>query len=345
MLFFLFLASVFVSARGVYDIFIKRPEVRVAVLPIGEHAIMSNITWSQHAIVVHNRGNESAKNLYVNIRVPEGDIVRTNILSDESYESVGTQLGNSEAYTLTRLAPGARFITVLWHSSPTPKVSTNDHRTIRPLVSVTFDGGVAESAQVPTALEEMQGIGVLTSRGLLSISERLDDRLDLSSTWIYTVQSTLPQFGIEWSTKDEVPPDELWGAIISIAIIAGLGWLFLSRAWAGLVTASLVGIFLWLYLDSQIDTIWILVPILFGIVALLFRANSNAERLILFISILSCAAIAYFNGFISDCQCISQQSIPVNFIDFFSCTQYTVNVGTVMGFTVLHVYLVLVDFR
>ena len=49
MLFFLFLASVFVSARGVYDIFIKRPEVRVAVLPIGEHAIMSNITWSQHA--------------------------------------------------------------------------------------------------------------------------------------------------------------------------------------------------------------------------------------------------------------------------------------------------------
>ena len=344
LLFFLFLASVFVSARGIYDIFIKRPEVRVAVLPIGELAIISNTTWSQHAVVVHNRGNESAKNLFVNIRVPKGEIVRTNILSDESYESVGAQLGISSAYTITRLAPGARFITVLWHSSPTPKVSTSDRRTIKPLVSVAFDGGVAESAQVPTALEEMQGIGQITSTGLLSIFERLDDRLNLSSTWINSVQSSLPQFGIEWSTNDEVPPHEFWGAIISIAIIAGLGWLLLPRAWAGLVTAGLVGVFLWLYLDSRIDTIWMFAPIVIGFIALAF-SNSNVERLILVISIAVCGWITVTNYFTSDLQCVLQLQYNVNFIDFFSCTQYTVNMGIAVGFIVLHSYLVFVDFR
>ena len=64
---FLFLATIFASARGIYDKFLKRPEVRISSVQIGPEWVDDGTLWSQTATVVVNKGNTDAHDVFIGI--------------------------------------------------------------------------------------------------------------------------------------------------------------------------------------------------------------------------------------------------------------------------------------
>ena len=103
LLVFLFLASVFSSARGIYDRFLRKPEVRKDVVQLGQDVRLGNQLWIQRAIIIHNRGNDDARNVQIKCLFPNGMITRIIVISEEEYSEISdSNSTKSCTYSLPR---------------------------------------------------------------------------------------------------------------------------------------------------------------------------------------------------------------------------------------------------
>ena len=345
---FLFLASIFSSFRVIYDNFLKKPEVRQETVVVGSQVVEDKLaSWSQRAIVVHNRGNADARNVYIQFTVPNGKITRVEPYSEEPFNELQTSVSESRAYTLTRLASGAKILFLTWFVSVSPTIDAGSNQVFMtkaplPIVSTTFDGGTAEAGERLTALEEMQHLGKLLFDGLQSIWLRLEQKLNLSNAGEYIVGTMLPQLGIRYTVTPASANQDMLGALVAIGMLAGFAWLLLNRVWAGLITATFSGLFLWLYLDLKVDVFWLVVPLMLGIAAL-FTSKSVKERVLLCALLFISIAWLLQSTSVADWSCAANEVSTFALTAIFLCSQADLDGGLVMGLSVLAAYLLVVD--
>jgi hypothetical protein len=308
------------------------------------------LIWTQRAIIIHNRGNADARNVYIRFTIPNGKITRVVPYSEEPLTEIDLAIAESRAYTLTRLSSGAKIIFMTWSASrgSQPNASTNDDSTTAgtPVVSTTFDGGTAEEGTRLTALEEMQNLGKLMIDGLQSIWLRLDQKLGASDLGLYVLNNTLPQFGITYSVTSLTNQKELIGALIAIAMLTGFAWLLLSRVQAGLITATFAGLFLWLYLDLKVDVFWLLVPVLLLLVALgvaFGTKKSSKEKLFLGIAFAFSVTWLLQSTDTSEWNCFGESLSRGDVGAVLACSQVDLDGGLVIALIIFAMYLLWVD--
>lgn len=337
LLVFLFLASIFVSARGIYDRFLQKPELRLNVFPIFEDFYEEEVVWLQRAIVVENQGNADAANVLITLSMPGGSVNRVNFDSDERYTILrSTYDDQTLVIEVPRLARGASVRMFIWATY------FSHIRTLieqpQPKVHVAYDGGIAEPRGTPTALEEIKNLGDLIASGFTAIYQRFDNEIGLTSI-SRTFYSSLPIVGIYNVSLTKVP-DDFRAAVTSSIIVSICLWLLLRREWAGLLTALLIGFLFWLYTDFTVNILWLAFALLFATIAALITDN-NREALIL-AGFMSVGFIILFHyTSLEQWTCIDYYNL--NIMHLFNCVPVHIPGAIVVGYFIISVYTFTVD--
>lgn len=318
----LYLATHFSFMRGIYDRLLTRPEVRKEVLAPISDVVLDDKIWIQRAVIIQNRGNGDAKNVYFQIVIPDGRITRFEIVSEEPYSLPITSTLNSSfvSFSLDRLAAGAQVSIRLWASVSSSR-SKADCQT-----SVTFDGGIAESRSRPTALEEIRSIGNYVAQSMNHLWARLQSLL---------IHTQLYAFFRSWFPIENQEFQEI---TISILLLLFGSWVILRREWFAVMVATLSGLFVLLFVDF-----WVNPSILFFLMALslipLAFTRSGTERAVL----IAGAGLVWF--IIVDHQCFRRLIAIEQMTKFMSCVPLEVPAGIVVGYTLLVTYFVFTDKR
>ena len=274
---FLFLATIFSSARGIYAIFLKQPEVRKEIIQLGDDVRDGQKIWLQRAIIVHNRGNDDANNVKIKCLLPNGKISRLEVISDEDYSISDIEHGSADcAYSLVRLSAGSKIVILMWAAVPL----ANDQKTVMPFVSASYDGGVAVSSEKPTALEEVGGIGNTLKQGVNVIAQQFRAKISADEKLQQLTTKILPSIGIYFGNTPIVNGSDFKSALIAVFMLIVIAWLLLPRAWAGLFAASSLSLLVWLFVNVEaVAIIWLTVPFVLGIFA--FWATRSRKEVIL----------------------------------------------------------------
>ena len=340
LLVFLFLASVFSSARGIYDRFLRKPEVRKDVVQLGQDVRLGNQLWIQRAIIIHNRGNDDARNVQIKCLFPNGMITRIIVISEEEYSEISdSNSTKSCTYSLPRLAAGSKFSLLLWVTSSS-MIPNYPPKAIDPIVSASFDGGVAVSSDKPTALEEVQGIWLIINNGLRAIIRRFDAKIQPGLVIQHLTLSLLPLWGIHVYNNTNLDNREINSAFVSVLLLMATAWLLLSRIWAGLFIALLFSLFVWLFFDVYLDTIWLLIPCILGLIAL-GNTGSIREAIILSSGLVVMFAILLLNMTMVDWDCIRLNTFWT--IQMFTCFQSNIHGGVWLGCLLFATYLIIIE--
>lgn len=346
----IFLASIFSLAQGIYSKFFQLPEVRKIILQVGHDINLGSTILIQRAIIIHNRGNADARNVYIQCSVPAGRVTRISIVSEESYREESVASANACNYSLDRLAANAKFTIFLWATVSSASISNNNTIDYS-LISATYDGGSAEFGHKPTALEEMRSIGTIISQGLSEIAIQTDRRIRLDTLFQYWITTSLPAKGVYiWGIGIDNASDLRSVVITSVLILVAL-WLFFSKLAAGVGFAAVTGFLAWLYLDFSVHYLWLAVPLaiaMFEIVDLYGDINTTRSQrlqrsygkeiwiLFFFLCAVSLVIVATYTGTL-DTSCISGDTLLP------TCIPLTVNGGLWMGLTVFALYFFVVD--
>lgn len=349
----IFLASVFSLAQGIYSKFFQLPEVRKVVLQVGHDINLGSTILIQRAIIIHNRGNADARNVYIQCSVPAGYITRISVISEESYRNNEAESVDGEKtcnFSLDRLAANAKFTIFLWATVSSASVSDNTAMDYS-LISASYDGGSAEFGNKPTALEEMRGIGTILSQGLSEIAIQTDRRLRLNALLQYWTENSLPAMGIYiWGLGIDNASNLGSVVITSILVLFAL-WLFFSKLVAGIGFAVVTGFLAWLYLDFSVHYLWLALPLtvaMFEIVDLYGDINTTRSLrlqrgygkeiwiLFFFFCIVLMLIVVIHKGIV-DTSCISGNVL------FPACMPLTVSGGLWIGFTIFALYFLVVD--
>lgn len=319
---FLYLATHISFMRGIYDRLLTRPEVRKEVLTPTNDIILDDKVWIQRAIIFQNRGNGDAKNVYLQFVVPDGKITRLEIVSEEAYTLPITPTLNSGSASLSleRLAAGARVSVYLWASVSSSRSKADC------LTSATFDGGIAESSDQPTALEEIRNIGSYVTRGLNRLGGRLQSLLMPTEAYAF-FHSWFP---IENQDFREIT--------ISILLLLFGSWVVLRRNWFAVMVAVLCGLFILLFADFWVNSSVLFILMALSVIPLVFT-RSGTERVIL----IAGAALVW--SMIIEHPCLEQLAASGQGSGWLSCVPHRIPGGIAVGYTLLVVYFVFTDKR
>lgn len=353
---FIFLASIFSLAQGIYSRFLQKPEVRKVVLQIGHDIDLENTVLIQRAIIIHNRGNADALNVYIQCSVPSGRITRISVISEEAYHRNASDYADDRrdscSYSLARLASNAKFTILLW--ATVSSVSLSNNNTIDySLVSASYDGGSADFGDKPTALEEMKGIGTLIAQGTTGIARQTDKRIGLGSVLQDIVVTTLPNWGVYIRGLHDTNAGNLRSVFITTLMIMVALWLFSSRLTAGIGFALVVGFLTWLYIDSQVNSTWLVVPLLIAIIEIrdlggsirvtrssrLQRNYSKEKGILIFVVLMLVGVFLFINQTSLGCVFANASSGIIGCLSSI----VTISGGLWMGITVFALYFLMVD--
>lgn len=279
LLFLLFLASIINVARGVYDIFLPRAEVRQAIIDIGTEIDVNSNTWSQHAAIVRNRGNADAKDVRATLIIPGGELARVKTFSTESYQHVPSE--NEEEYIveLDRLAPGGDIVIFTWLNHP------YTIEGVKPILAVTVSNGTVETMDTLTALEEIRGTSRLLGFGLTDLLNRFVSRVS-PDTNFQSISEMLWVFGIYYYVENnDYAVNEFRYAFFSILALSFGFWIFLSRGLASILVAISFGIFSWLYLDFTLNITWLIVATVLAWIPFIMTKSVLEKAVILLASV------------------------------------------------------------
>lgn len=333
---FIFFASIYASPRGVYDRFLKNPEVRTNVLTLGNEVNIERDVWTQRMVTIENQGNDDASDLYINIHVPNGVIKRIAVRSDERYSASELNL-NAGTYTLEveRLAPKARIAVLLW--SKQADLTGSDELTAT--VSAAFDGGIALSEANATALAEVQGLGSSLVVGIQSMITKFEDKLGVQE-WTDAAGQILPLIGVYDFEGIPSSDDDFRRALTATGMIIFAAWLFLRREWAGLIMAFIVGIFIWLFIDFDMNIIWLGFAVAVGSIALRLT-NSFRELLILSVLVLIGLAVITVSTELQHWMCTNPFENNISYV--MNCLPVKMPGGIVLGYLAVHFYLIVTE--
>lgn len=334
---FLFLATVFSSARTVYDIFYRRAEVRYSVKQLNEHIqYQDTFQYQQYLIVVQNRGNDDAERVRISISSGRNEIARLLIQSDEDYQiySDGLRPQTETVIELERLAPRAKVSVFLWEKSGVDNTSTSDV-----YVRTAFDGGIAELETVPTTLEEVENIGTTLATGMTLIWSKLKEQFVISFQGT-RIETTLEKYGLYGISTVMFDNDEFRQAIVTVLMLVVAFWLLLPLRLSALATATLIGMTLWLFTDVSVHVNWVF---LFAVVAFIPFAftSSMIERLsILFVTLAVLWAV-FSNIEQQDFTCMRHTTGDIAQVLF--CAPVAVPAGLAFGYLVFLLYVTCVE--
>lgn len=337
LLIFLFLATIFVSARGIYDRFLQKPELRISIFSIGKDFYEKDGAWIQRGIIVENQGNADATNVLITSFMPNGIVSRIDINSDERYLIEYSGYDSRNAWIdVPRLAQGGAVRILLWGKYLVPIDSIIEQP--QPQIHVAYDGGVAESRDTPTALEEIKNLGDLVTSGFVAMYIRFDNQIGFTmiSNAIY---NNLARFGIYDISYGKIPND-FRAALVSSIIISGCCWLLLSRGWAGLLIASLIGLLLWLYTDFTVNIVWLAFAVLLTTVSALLTDNEK-EAAILSAVLAIGLTILYTFTYPEQWACIGFNNF--SWIEMFNCVPVHIPGSITIGFFIVNLYLFATD--
>jgi len=339
LLIFVFIATFFAPARGVYDQFLKKAEVRHELIELEDSGI-ADPRQSTRALLVENKGNVDAKNIRLQYSLLSGQLLSTKIVSDEAYSiSSSETTSNTLVVSLPRLSPGAQFIML---SESKEGDSTRPIETLlpSPYISVAFDGGVSLPSTDPTALESVENLGWSVQRGLVVMQEGVTEKTNARTLRSMTL-NVLPVFGIDDFAGLPFANEQFRDALISVLLIVFLSYFLMPRAWAGLLTAILLGTLLWVFSDFTMNVIWLLLALILFEVAFL-TTYSRRERFVIaaFFPVLFVLNV-YYIGDSSEFLCLFQgfsaSSNPLN------CMNGQVPGGLTLMFLTIPIYLFVTD--
>lgn len=337
LLVFVFLASIFSSAQGIYDKFLRKPEVRKETIKLGHDVHHENRIWIQRAIIIHNRGNEDAKNVQIKCQVPNGEITRLNLISEEDYlinEIEGSS--NICSYSLSRLAAGSKVVVLVWSTVSTVNLA-DKQKSVMPIVSASFDGGIAVSSDRPTALEEIQGIGNTLTKGIDIITQQLNKKTQVDLITQQLVSTLLPLWGIYFIGGTVMSNTDVRNVLITAFMLISIAWLLLPRVWASLLIAGLISLIIWLFVGIWIAAIWFTIPIVLGILAL-WHTRSRKEMILLIVCLVSIGVLLFNTTTVLEWDCLFSNGFRI-----FACPLTTIHGGIFFGYLSFTFYLVFVD--
>jgi len=336
---FLFLATIFTSARGVYDIFLPKPEVRKDIVQLGDDVFHRDKIWFQRAIIIHNRGNDDAKNVSIKCFLPNGEITRLEIISDEDY-SVSKPENGSEfcSCSLARLAAGSKIIILAWGTvSSTGRKS--DQEAAMPIVSASYDGGIATKSDKLTALEEIEEVGNTLKRGANAIVQQLNRKTRADAILHQLTNVILPSLGIYFVSGPATTSADFGSALLATSMLMVTAWLLLPRAWAGLLIALFFSLLIWLFVDFWVVAIiWLSVPLFLGIFPLLTTRNYK-EFILLIVYFISLLALLVTHSTATEWSCLFSNSFRID-----ACTLQTIHGGIPSGYIMFSLYFIFVEF-
>lgn len=337
LLVFLFLATIFISARGIYDRFLQKPELRFNIIPIANDLYEENIVWIQRAVIVENQGNADASNVIITSFMPSGAIDRIDIYSDEQYTLESSENKSSESIIkLTRLAQGASTRLFIWGYHLTNIYGVVEQPKLQ--IYVTYDGGVAEPRGTPTALEEIKNLGDLVGSGFQAIYQRFNNEIGLTFL-LQAIYASLPTLGI-YDVSFEPMPEDFKAAFISLLIVSVCIWLLLRKEWAGFIIAVLIGFLLWLYTDFTVNIVWLAISTFIATIAALIT-ESNKEATILIIVMFISFTILMSYTWLDQWTCINYP--PSTVTQILNCVPVRIPGGIVVGFFVISIYTFIVE--
>lgn len=337
LLVFLFLATIFVSARGIYDRFLQKPELRYSLIPISNDFYEEDVVWIQRVALLENKGNADASNVFITLFMPSGVIGRINIYSDESYESTFSKHEDKTVLIkVPRLAQGASIRIFVWANHLTSIYGTIEQPKLQ--MYVAYDGGIAEARGTPTALEEIKNLGDLIGSGFLAIYRRFDNEIGLTllSDIIYI---NLPSFGV-YDVSFAPMPEDFKAAIISLAIVSACVWLLIRREWAGFIISILLGFLLWLYTDFTVNIIWLALSTFLTTIAALATASNKEAAILLTVVIVSFTIMMNYT-WLDQWVCIGGFSFAVTQI--LNCVPVRIPGGIMIGFFIISLYTFIVE--
>lgn len=329
---FLFLSTLFVSARGIYNKFLRSPEVRAQTVPIGRDIALDTSVFIQRAIVIENRGNSDARNVFISLSIPNGNINRLEVDAPDKYVMVNVNGKSRQAIEMPRLSPGAEVKILLWGDYFSQVIQPRYEEIVR--TSVSFDGGVAEEREERTALEEIRNLGDLLQSGLTAIYEQFNQEINTKRIETLIV-STLPALGVYDISQIE-NSESFSAALIAIAMLGFGAWLFFRREWAGLTIAILIGFTLWLFTNFTMNIIWLAIAAI--IMSLEFRiTRSRKEAAVLFVCLLSIFGVLVANTSLDYWYCTNPFSYDLH--EVMNCVPRKVPGGIAVGYLVIGLYL------
>jgi hypothetical protein len=235
----IFIASVLPVARGIYDHFFPRPELRITESSPSQESHAGNEKLYRFEAVVENRGNSTAEHVYVSASLPGGQIKRYEVFADYPYtETQNTD--TSRGYLLLgleRLSPGARITVHLWGSRGELVQSSR-------VFAAVYDAGSAPGTEELSSEERIRGF----------IDEILTN-LEESRDWV--IDKTLgPEEGRDHQLTFgdiSIPIPQIPSHLAISAITLGfLAWLFLSPTPTALVHGGLVSGICWLTVSPTV---------------------------------------------------------------------------------------------
>lgn len=276
-----------VTGELIYDSVIRAPEVRKQVVSSPE-IVVGDQMWLQQAVVVENKGHSDSKNLRIITALPNGSILRYQVISNEIYTVDPASDAQKLVVTMPRLAPGMDVAVTILVEQP---AELDD---VDPQVTAMYDGGVAAPMDELTSAEEMQAWQGAVGAGLFQFQQRLSQygidqfiaQVDGALAEMPTLAANLGIFGVATigprTSEPATAPALLVMLLILVAALFFFGWDGLH-----LTGAVLVGLFLWLFTDFYVSALWFAPAIL---LALLIGYRSGAVWIITTLIVLLLAS-------------------------------------------------------
>jgi hypothetical protein len=281
------MATILTSARGIYDRINQRAELRYELANMRPVAHSESAVWVRSIVSFHNGGNGDANDVYISLTLPNGRITRVQVLSHEPYSAKEDDpTGEAYAISLARLAPGAEVVLIVWGTYPGKSLRLD------PMVSASFAGGIAESSDRPTSLEEFKDVGARISAGGSEMVSRLYSQMRV----VYEQLGVNPPATLTIYNLDslELGENDVRNALLVSAFIIFASWLFLPKEAAGAVTGIMLGLLLWLYTDILVGIGWLgwYVPAAAGLALVLLMMVKDRRTFFQFTLIAGSAVIA-----------------------------------------------------
>ena len=287
-LLFIFLASRFAWAEGIYDRVFARPELRIHQYEADVKVHLDNTTRFQSVVVVQNRGRQSASDVYVSMVASRGRITRYQIASEEAYAvSNNSNLKDGALYlTLPRLGPRASLRVYVWGSSQS---------YVEPplMVAAIADSGAAKPLTESTALEESERYAF----DLVRVFEEAYHAFRSHPKVLAVSQAFSTEFS---DIVDTVTTNEhLTSMFIAALVLVALAWLFWSTSVLMTLISILATIFMWLFFDFSIAAVGLtaITIVAFIVSGLVFvtakRGHVRSYSVALFLFAVLAAAFSY----------------------------------------------------
>ena len=261
----IFLSSIFPWTKGLYDEIFPQPELRISQFIPVQDGRLGTEWWYQRIAVVENRGNSTAKEIYISVSVPSGRISRYNIFADYPY-LVHQSSSTSQGYlmlTTGELAPGARVIVYLWGSQNIDSQSAEiSFAAVHASGSALRSTERSSTEQIQDIVDQAIASFKLTGDFIVN-NEKIRNLRGVNNQGIYFI----------------IPPIPSYVAIVAFTI-AFLAWVFLEPVKTAIIYGVIVVGIYWLTVENiYLLPSYLIIASLSVMVFLLIASRSSRQRI------------------------------------------------------------------